>query len=335
MNRFSLNRLTISKIHNEIMFVYRGNRNIYVKKISINFGLIFKRALYTVSAFVVVVALVIIIPSGKNRAVSTTPDEEDDEIKTEILLSKDTDFSEQDLKKPLSVQIYKVQSGDTLSEIAAKFGVSTDTILGSSKLTSYDFIKIGQVLKIPDRDGMLITVEEGKTLLDLAQQYKVDVDKIMAHNQLLNPDFLPVGYDIFIPDAKPQNIIKGWMWPTSSRKITSAFGWRIHPINRRRQFHQGMDIRAKYEWIKASKYGKVTFAGSMGGYGRVVIIAHPGGWKTLYGHLSKIIVKRGQYVKQGQQIAKSGNSGYSTGPHLHFEIIKDGKHTNPYRYLVK
>lgn len=333
MQRFSLNRLTISKIHNEIMLVYRGNNNIYVKKISLNFRLFYKRLVYACTAFIFVVALVIIIPTGKNKAVSNTPD--DIEIKNEILLSDETDYSDPDQKKPLTVQVYKVQSGDTLSEIASKFGVSMDTILGSSNLTSYDYLKIGQVLKIPDRDGMLVTIEEGKTLLDLAQKYKVDVDKIMANNQLLNPDFLPVGYDVFIPDAKPQNIIKGWMWPTVSHHVTSAFGWRRHPISGKRLFHYGLDIRSKYQWIKASKYGKVTFAGRMGGYGNVVIIAHPGGWKTLYGHLSKIIVKRGQYVKQGQTIAKSGNSGYSAGPHLHFEIIKNGKHLNPRSQLLK
>ncbi len=333
MQIFTIYRLTISKLHNELMLVYRGRENIYVKKISLNFKLFYKRFVYALSAFILVVSLVIVIPTGKNKAESTTPD--DIEIKTEILLSDETDYTDPDKKQPLKVRIYEVQSGDTLSEIAAKFGVSMDTICGSSNLTSYDYLKIGQVLKIPDRDGMLVTVEEGKTLLDLAQKYKVDVDKIMANNQLLNPDFLPVGYDIFIPDAKPQNIIKGWMWPTASRHITSAFGWRRHPISGKRLFHQGLDIRSKYQWIKASKYGKVTYTGRMGGYGYVVIVAHPGGWKTLYAHLSKIIVKRGQYVKQGQTIARSGNSGYSAGPHLHFEIIKNGKHLNPRTYLVK
>ncbi|MFW5807445.1 MAG: peptidoglycan DD-metalloendopeptidase family protein [Spirochaetota bacterium] len=333
MRRVSFNRLTVSKLHNEIMLVYRGRENIYVKKIKFNLKRFYRRAVYVCSVFVLITALVILIPTGKNRAVSNTPD--DNEIKNEILLSEETDYSEPDAKKPLTVQIYRVQEGDTLNEIAAKFGVSMDTILGSSNLNSYDYLKIGQVLKVPDRDGMLITVEEGKTLLDIAKKYKVDVDKIMANNQLLNPDFLPVGYDIFIPDAKPQNIIQGWMWPTVSHHITSAFGWRLHPISGKRLFHQGLDIRSKYQWIKASKYGKVTYAGRMGGYGNVVIIAHPNGWKTLYGHLSTIIVKRGQYVKQGQMIAKSGNSGYSAGPHLHFEIIKNGKHLNPRSYLVK
>ena len=94
-----------------------------------------------------------------------------------------------------------------------------------------------------------------------------------------------------------------------------------------------MDIRSNYQPVRSTKYGKVTYSGWFGGYGKAVIVAHPGGWKSLYGHLSKIFVKRGQYVKQGQYVGRSGNTGYSSGPHLHFELIYNGRHVNPYRYL--
>ena len=144
------------------------------------------------------------------------------------------------------------------------------------------------------------------------------------------------GTILFIPDAKPQNIIRGFMWPTYSRYITCGFGWRRNPFNwRMKEYHCGMDIKSNYQWVRASKYGKITFTGWMGGYGKAVIIAHPEGWKTLYAHLSRIIVRQGQYVKQGQTIARSGNTGRSTGAHLHFEIIQNGKHKNPYSFLKK
>lgn len=284
-------------------------------------------------ALVLTLLLVVFLPFGKGEADSSNPD--DQTLKNDLMVSETTDFSEPEEDSALTIQIYKVQQGDTLSEIAGKFGVSMETIIGSSGLESYDYLKIGQTLKIPDKDGLLVKIKDGQRLIDIAKKYNVDVDKIVASNQLLNPDFLPVGYDIFVPDAKPQNIFNGWMWPSPSHVVTSAYGWRVHPISGRRQFHHGMDIRARYQWIKAAKYGKVTFAGNMGGYGRAVIIAHPGGWKTLYAHLSRIIVKKGQYVKQGQTIAKSGNTGYSAGPHLHFEIRKNGKHMNPRSYLKK
>jgi len=82
-------------------------------------------------------------------------------------------------------------------------------------------------------------------------------------------------------------------------------------------------------------YGKVTYSGWMGGYGLAIIIAHPDGSKTLYAHLSQAVVQTDQYVKQGQIIAKSGSTGRSTGPHLHFEVIRNGRQLNPYTELVK
>ncbi|MCX7677932.1 MAG: M23 family metallopeptidase [Spirochaetes bacterium] len=141
--------------------------------------------------------------------------------------------------------------------------------------------------------------------------------------------------DIFIPDAKPQNLVRGFIWPTLQKHgITSGYGWRNHPIFDEKHFHTGLDIYCKYGWIRAAKFGKVTYTGWLGGYGKTIIISHPGGWKTLYGHLSRISVKTGQYVKQGQFIGKSGNTGNSTGPHLHFEIISNGEYKNP-RKMIK
>lgn len=258
----------------------------------------------------------------------------DEERKNELLTSEGTDFSNPEKKDPLSIKTHTVSKGETLSEIARIYGVSMDTICGSNELRSYDFIQVGMKLQVPNRDGILHNMKKGERITSLATKYKIPMDKIIAENDLVNPDFIQDGSMVFIPDAKPNNIIKGFMWPTATRYITSGYGWRRHPFNRsRRQFHNGLDIRARYEYVRASKYGKVTFAGWLGGYGRAVIIAHPGGWKTLYAHLSRTMVRPGQYVKQGQIIARSGNTGRSTGPHLHFEILKNGRHLNPYRYL--
>ncbi|MBN1500763.1 MAG: peptidoglycan DD-metalloendopeptidase family protein [Spirochaetes bacterium] len=258
--------------------------------------------------------------------------DDDEKLKNQILLSDNTNYSEEEKVAPLQVSIYKVQAGDTLSEIAKKNGVSMDTIIGSSGLNSYDLIRQGQVLRIPNRDGILHTMKKDQRLIDISEKYKIPIEKIIAQNNLSNPDFISQGTDVFIPDAKPQNIVPGFLWPVPVYRVTSAFGWRYHPVYHQKRYHTGIDIAAKYQWVKSTRYGKVTYAGWMGGYGNVVIIAHPGGWKSLYGHLSRIIVKQGQYVKQGQLIAKSGNTGVSTGPHLHFEIILNGKHVNPRKY---
>lgn len=129
----------------------------------------------------------------------------------------------------------------------------------------------------------------------------------------------------------------GFIYPISGR-ITSPFGWRTHPIFKSRIFHSGIDIAGPNGGaIKASNDGRVIYSGWYGGYGKVVILDHgvingkP--ITTLYGHMSAITVSNGQNVKKGQQIGKEGSTGYSTGPHCHFEVRVNGKPTNPLNYI--
>lgn len=129
----------------------------------------------------------------------------------------------------------------------------------------------------------------------------------------------------------------GFIYPISG-PITSQFGWRTHPIFKSRIFHSGIDIGGPNGGtIKASNDGKVIYAGWYGGYGKVVILDHgvingkP--ITTLYGHMSAITVNNGQFVKKGQQVGREGSTGYSTGPHCHFEVRVNGKPTNPLNYI--
>jgi murein DD-endopeptidase MepM/ murein hydrolase activator NlpD len=127
----------------------------------------------------------------------------------------------------------------------------------------------------------------------------------------------------------------GWRRPANGR-LSSRYGMRYHPILRRRKLHTGDDIAAGYgSSIKAAKGGRVLYSGWKKGYGNTVIIDHGDGVTTLYGHASKLDVKAGQPVKGGQTIANVGSTGYSTGPHLHFEVRKNGKPINPTPYLKK
>lgn len=120
----------------------------------------------------------------------------------------------------------------------------------------------------------------------------------------------------------------------SDAPTSSPFGWRIHPILGYRRFHAGLDFAASYgSTIRAADAGIVIFAGWYGGYGRAVIINHGGGLTTLYGHTSEIFVSEGQRVDRGQAIAAVGSTGFSTGPHLHFEVRRDGSPVNPADYL--
>lgn len=126
-----------------------------------------------------------------------------------------------------------------------------------------------------------------------------------------------------------------WPAPGYSR-ITSPFGYRTHPILRKKKLHTGIDIGISYgKNIVAAQSGKVIHSGWLGGYGKVVMIDHGGGIVTLYAHNSSIVVKEGQQVKRGQTISKCGSTGMSTGPHLHFEVRENGQYVDPLKYVKK
>ncbi len=118
-------------------------------------------------------------------------------------------------------------------------------------------------------------------------------------------------------------------------KITSRFGYRIDPFSGKYEFHRGVDIRAKKgSPVRATADGIVEFAGRHPGYGKMVIIRHKYGFKTLYAHLSKIKTRAGKRVKVGTVIGYVGSTGKSTGPHLHYEVIRYKRAKNPVHYLV-
>ncbi len=123
------------------------------------------------------------------------------------------------------------------------------------------------------------------------------------------------------------------IWPASG-PITSPYGWRTHPIFGTQRYHSGIDIGADYgEPIRAADGGVVIYADWMGGYGKAVIIDHGGGVSTLYAHSSELLVGEGARVYKGQVVARIGSTGYSTGPHLHFEVRQNGSPVNPLGYL--
>jgi len=122
-------------------------------------------------------------------------------------------------------------------------------------------------------------------------------------------------------------------WPANG-KVTSPFGRRLHPITRKYHNHTGIDIAVKTgTFVKASEDGVVLSAGWLGGYGKCVILDHGQGYSTLYAHNSVLLAVPGTKVKKGQVIAYSGNTGLSTGPHVHFEVRLNGAPVDPMRYL--
>ncbi|MNN56524.1 Murein hydrolase activator NlpD precursor [compost metagenome] len=138
--------------------------------------------------------------------------------------------------------------------------------------------------------------------------------------------------------SKPKIVLKGtkvvlgegsgdFAWPVLGAKMSSSYGQRWG------RTHKGIDLVSSNRSIRASDDGVVTFAGTKSGYGNCIIIDHKNGYQTLYGHLSKISVKKGDIVEKGSKIGVMGNTGRSTGTHLHFEIHKNGSIQNPMKYL--
>lgn len=254
--------------------------------------------------------------------------------------------------KPLLLTEYAVKEGDSLWSIASKFDLDLDTIIGSNKISNINFLKLGTVLRIPNQDGIFVKVAKNDTVAKLADKHGSYKQAVYVANLLSDEAGLKIGNEIFLPGAKVAAVTasaartgsraakttvssssRKFRWPVMG-KISSVFGWRRSPFGRRRVFHSGLDIRApRGRGIVAAGDGRVVHSGWMGGYGKTIVISHPGGMSTLYGHCSSLLVRNGSTVKTGQLIARVGSTGRSTGNHLHFEVRRNGTPQNPLRYL--
>ncbi len=232
---------------------------------------------------------------------------------------------------------YRVRSGDTISHIAQKYRVPQESIINANRIRNDRRLYIDKKIFIPNANPILRTnglwyqVKQGDTVSEIAVNHKTTVGKLVLANNLESADHLPAGQKILIPDHFSLDFRKPMKIPLV---VTSKYGYRNHPISRLRKFHHGIDLRArKGTRTYACKDGKVVRAGWDPGYGNIVVVEHSGGYKTAYGHLSIIYVKVGQKVKKGRVLALTGNSGYSTAPHLHFEIRHQNKSIDPRRYI--
>jgi murein DD-endopeptidase MepM/ murein hydrolase activator NlpD len=268
------------------------------------------------------------------------------------------------LEPPPLFTIYEVQPGDTVSTIAARFGLQPDSLVWNNvEINDQDVLAVGQLLRIPATDGIIHEVRLDETLSDVAARYAVDLSAIttFTSNGIAEPDDIQEKQLIFVPGgtiapppppepaaaaepaqpaggdaaaapaappAVPFTPSAGLIWPTSGP--ISSYMCPSHPL--------GIDIdlyNNPNAPILAATAGVVTFAGGdpCCSYGLYVVIVSPGGIETLYAHLSSINVVQGQQVAQGDVLGYGGCTGYCTGNHLHFEVIDNGVRVDPLTYL--
>jgi murein DD-endopeptidase MepM/ murein hydrolase activator NlpD len=240
-----------------------------------------------------------------------------------------------DLKETFAWSSYKVKRGDSVYKIASDFGVSMDAIIASNDISNARRLREGDTLRIPNMDGIPYTVKKGDNLSKIAISMKVPLEVILDANDLRS-DIIVAGQSLFIPGARmsPEalKLSLGELFIYPIRKnISSGYGWRADPFTGEQRFHYAVDLKGNTGTpVKAAMDGTVSaLVRDSRDYGNYIILRHSGGYRTVYAHLSAFSVKLGDKVIQGNKIGEVGSTGRSTGPHLHFQIYKDGRAVNP------
>jgi murein DD-endopeptidase MepM/ murein hydrolase activator NlpD len=268
-------------------------------------------------------------------------------IRQEELQNTAVSFENDELKltDTFSWSEYRVKQGDTVSGIAEQYSLSMGSIIAFNQLNEAWNLRSGKLIKIPNMDGVPYTIQKGDTISSIAARMKVPQNAILDANDILSEN-IPAGKVIFIPGGKMDEnalnraikrpIIEKMIYPVNNRRITSNFGWRedpVNPVTGQMTFHRAVDLAGRMgDPVKAALKGTVLHVDNNRNLGNFIILKH-GEYQTLYAHLSAVSVKSGQEVSQGQLIGKVGETGYTTGPHLHFEVFRNGTRINPLELL--
>ncbi len=224
---------------------------------------------------------------------------------------------------------YRLSDKDTFFKVMARTVLNHDTISSVNRLASLWDLKKGDEWLLPNVRGIAVYGKRST----VAKKFNREIDDLIAVPGQENFWFITGLH--FDPAEKEFFSLKAFIHPVAGR-ITSGFGVRKDPFTEKHKFHKGIDIACSIGTpVVASAEGTVIFAGSKKGYGKTIILEHRNGYRTLYGHLSAYVVKPGAKVKQGQKIALSGMTGRATGPHLHFEVRRQGQPERPNFHLAK
>ena len=242
--------------------------------------------------------------------------------------------------KEVTYKDYVVRQGDTISGIAYKMGLrNIGTIFSCNNITNARRIMSGTRLLIPSMDGVVYVVKKGDNIGSIGKHFGVSIEVLLDANDIKDEE-LRVGEKIFIPGASlPKDEIRKAMgelfiYPIRAGRLTSPFGYRKDPFTGRKSFHSGIDLAAPEGTpVKVILDGTISEVSYSRIFGNYVIVRHANGYQTLYGHLSAFKTKKGNKVEQGDVIALVGNTGMSTGPHVHLSIYKNGKLLDPLSLL--
>ena len=235
---------------------------------------------------------------------------------------------------------YEVQPGDTISDIAYRFGLNSGTVIHMNPVDDVRRLLPGTILSIPDRDGLFYAVQPGDSVYSIAEAYGVSMTSILDANDIESPVLL-VGDALFIPGAEMDEtdyllaIGELLEWPVRNYRFTSGYGMRVHPISGTWLMHSGIDLANSVGTpVLAARSGRIAYIAEQDtNYGKMIIIDHGNGIKTLYAHLDSVLVSQSEWVSTQEQIATMGNTGRSTGSHLHFSVFRNDQMEDPLRHL--
>lgn len=260
-----------------------------------------------------------------------------------------------------------IESGESTWTIAERYRTDVGTLQALNPEVDADLLVPGDAIRVvPGFSGAVHTVAEGDTMESIAAGYSASLDAVLKASRLSLDDTLSIGAEILVPGGRRRAQVAsrsdaqrreapaasyatvappkpaapvptpapapskqgGWIWPITGGFYFSEYGYREGG------FHRGLDVAAPVGTpVIAAAAGTVVASGWDGGYGYCVTIEHGGGLVTRYAHASKLLVEVGQKVGQGERVILVGNTGNSTGPHLHFEVQVDGVTVNPRLYL--
>ena len=247
---------------------------------------------------------------------------------------------------------YEVQAGDTATSIAERFGLDEATVLFNN-FDIYDAnqLSVGQLLTLPPVNGLVYTVQPGDIFDVLMENFQGDRERTLAYpaNNMSSADQIFVGQKLLLVHGSASVAsssssgsssggqsaavwtVPTFIWPLGFEKISDHFGT---PRSNSVGYHTGVDFVAAVGTIVGSAAaGQVTVATWDPSYGNWIEIDHGGGYRSRYAHLNEIFVREGEWVQSNTYIGTVGNTGNSSGAHLHFEVIIDGQAVNPLAWL--